>query len=632
MTYYAIDFESYYDKEYGIEECGVYGYLHDQRFDPYLMSVWGKDVQWVGHPKDLPKDIEGKLIRADAFIAHNAGFDRQVWKRCVDLDIFRFDNLRWYCTANMSVYLGGPRSLKDAAKQFLGVEVSKEMRNYMKGRTWAQAVAEGKAEKLMQYALDDSKHCYELWIKYNGQWPDVEREIAEITFKQTQRGVSVNTDLLDKALPRVKRERETALKNIPWVGTCDEKGEEVKPLASKALKAWLKRQNLPIPVTTEAKNPEFMKWQEEHKDVKVVKAMQTYRSTNAMTLKAETLRSQVRPDGRYGFDMKYFGATTGRWSAGYEDEKADGTGFNIQNVYKETLYGLNLREALCAGPGKKFVISDYSQIEPRCLAWLCNDQKFLDAIRAGIPLYEAHAIASMGWKSGEVPLKRANAKLYALAKARVLALGYGAGWAKFIFMAKMYGAGECLLEPITDRDRQAFMRYIKRTKQDEKVAEFNKEQDWTEAVNAWKTVMDFRASNEPITNMWETLERDCRKCSGTDYVVELPSGRKLPYFNVKTLGGIQVQKTRGDVYYKIWGGFLTENVTQATARDVMRDAIINLERAGIATLFTVHDEIVCEVDRNFPKEEIRRIMNLTPEWIPGLPLEIEQEETDYYKK
>jgi hypothetical protein len=77
--------------------------------------------------------------------------------------------------------------------------------------------------------------------------------------------------------------------------------------------------------------------------------------------------------------------------------------------------------------------------------------------------------ASMGWKLGPVPLKKANPKLYALAKARVLALGYGAGWAKFIFMAKMYGAGECLLEPITEKQKQSFLKYIARTKQQEKI-------------------------------------------------------------------------------------------------------------------------------------------------------------------
>jgi DNA polymerase len=112
--------------------------------------------------------------------------------------------------------------------------------------------------------------------------------------------------------------------------------------------------------------------------------------------------------------------------------------------------------------------------------------------------------------------------------------------------------------------------------------------------------MDFRASNPKIKELWAKLESDCYKCVTTDYKVELPSGRILPYFNVNWKGGLVLQKTLGEPPIKVWGGFLTENVTQATARDVMRDAIIRLEDAGIETLFTVHDEIVAEVDANFP--------------------------------
>lgn len=639
MKFYAIDFESYYDKDYGIEECGVYGYLHNDKFNPYLMSVWGEDIQWVGHPKDFDWKLiwsSNKMSGANAvaFLAHNAAFDRQVFQRCIDTGIIPdwADTDTWCCTANLSVFLGGPRSLKDASKYLLGKEMSKEMRNYMKGRTWADAVLEGKDEQLKQYALDDAKNCYELWTKYEDQWPDAERRTAEITFQQTQRGVTVNTEMLDKHLPAVGAARAEALANIPWAGKDDANGEPQKPLGAKALRAWCKENNVTPPSTTEAKSMEFIKWQEANSDVKVIKAMQTYRSTNAMFLKATTLRTQVRPDGRYAFDMKYFGATTGRWAAGWEDDKADSTGFNIQNVYKETLYGLNLRSAIIAGKGKKFVVSDYSQIEPRCLAWLCDDQKFLNAIRAGVPLYEAHAIASMGWNAGPTPLKKSSPKLYALAKARVLALGYGAGWAKFIYMAYLYGAAECLLDPITEKQKFSFLKYIQRTNQQDKIEDFVTDKQWIEAVNAWEIVMDFRASNPKIKDLWARLEKDCWKCSGADYKVELPSGRILPYFNVQTKGGLTLSKTLGNPAIRVWGGFLCENVTQATARDVMRDAIINLEAAGIPTLFTVHDEIVCEVDKNFDKQEIRGIMNKCPEWIPGLPLEIEQDETDYYKK
>ena len=79
-------------------------------------------------------------------------------------------------------------------------------------------------------------------------------------------------------------------------------------------------------------------------------------------------------------------------------------------------------------PGKEFIICDLSQIEPRVLAWLCGDTVLLDQLANGVPLYEAHARATMGWTGGN--LKKENAELYSLAKARVLGLGYGCGAAK----------------------------------------------------------------------------------------------------------------------------------------------------------------------------------------------------------
>lgn len=633
MTY-AIDFETDYDEGYGIEEVGLWNYLHDKRFNPYLVSVVGGGIEYVGHPSKAPWDEIFATGEEVTFVSHNFTFDKQVYVRAIELGIIKAPLPQyWYCTANMSVYIGGPRSLKEACKFLLGIEVNKEMRHYMRGKTWEQAVQEGMDSKLLKYALDDSRYCLQLWEKYNDQWPEIERQCAEITMQQTVRGVYVDTALLDEALPKVIKARHEASKDIPWFGKNDDNGKPLKPTASNALKAWCKENGISVPSTTEAKNPEFIKWQEDNKDVKVIGAMQTYRSTNAAAMKATTLRTRLNEEGKYNFDMKYFGATTGRWSAGYEDENAESSGFNIQNIYSKVMYGLDLRKAIIASPGKKFVISDYSQIEPRCLAWLCQDQDFMDKLDLGQPLYEAHARSSMGWTGGN--LKKENPKIYALAKARVLALGYGAGWAKFIFMATMHGCADCLLEPINDFRRQKFERYLTYTHQTDKVADFTTDKQWTEAVNAWEIVMDFRKTNPKIAGpvgIWKNLERDALRCVGTSYKVELPSGRILQYFDVQNHGGLTVRKTLDAVPIKVWGGFFTENVTQATARDVMRDAIINLEKEGICTLFTVHDEIICEVDKNFDPKIIRDIMNITPPWMPGLPLEISQEETDYYKK
>jgi len=626
----AIDFESYYDDEYGISECGVYNYLHSPKYDAYLISIYGNGISWVGHPRDFDWS---RLPEAYDALAHNAGFDRLVFERCIELGVIPASARpqHWFCTANLSVFLGGPRNLKDAAKYLLGKELSKEMRNYMKGKTWDVAVAEGKDKLLLQYALDDSINCYEIWEKYNEQWPQIERDAAELTFVQTQRGIMINREQLEAGIPGVRKAREEALAGIPWIGKLDPSGDEWKPTAARALKAWCRENGIDEPVTTEAKSPEFKEWQERHPEVTCVGAMQDYRSSNAWLMKAETLHSQINPDGSYNFSLLYFGATTGRWSGGFESDRADSTGFNIQNLVKGEHYGLDIRSCLIARPGKKFVIADFSQIEPRCLMWLTDDKRSLDLLRQGMAVYEVHARAKMGWDKGN--LKKTGGKLYDLAKARVIALGYGTGWAKLIVMCATFGIPLSIFEdPITNADLASFKRYLARTNQEDKTDEFECDLDWVRAVNAWKIVQDYRASEKGVTNFWKQLEADCKRSINGTYTVELPSGRKLNYFNVRGVGGLTCCKTMQDKPIKIWGGFLTENVVQAMARDVMLESMLRAEAAGFKSLFTVHDEMIFEVDADCDASVLEKILIQEPEWAQGLPLGVSFQEGTYYCK
>jgi hypothetical protein len=85
---------------------------------------------------------------------------------------------------------------------------------------------------------------------------------------------------------------------------------------------------------------------------------------------------------------------------------------------------LDIRKLFCARPGRKLILSDLSQIEPRILAWLVNDEAMLAGLVAGQSPYDAHARATMNWKGGE--LKHEDKNLYSLAKPRVLGLATAA--------------------------------------------------------------------------------------------------------------------------------------------------------------------------------------------------------------
>lgn len=636
MNCYAVDFETYYDAGYGIEECGMWHYIHNKKFDPYLVAIYGPDVDYVGHPKDAPWE----KIDDAVWLSHNNAFDKQVYERAAWLGFIPsadsndpYRPSAWYCTANLSVFLGGPRSLKDASEVLLGRKMDKGMRGYMKGKTWAEAVKDGKADALMAYARTDSVNCYDIWIQYSDRWPQAERDLAELMFVQTQRGIEIDNDKLERELPGVYDVREGSVKDIPWSSKKDEKGEPLPLLSTLAMKAWLKEQGVEVPSTCEARDPIFKAWQEKHTDIKCIKAMQTYRSANALFNKGKILYDRIRGDKRFGFEQRYFGATTGRASGGYEDERSDSSKFNIFNMPKEPMYGFDLRGCLVPGKGKKFVIGDYTQVEPRAQAWLVKDEPFMKLLRQGQKLYDAYARSTLGWEGKD--LKKENSALYALAKAHKIALGYQMGWAKLINAAKTYGYTEFLDLPIENYDAKLkkFMAYINRYDQTHHTEGYTTDKEWMWAVNSWCAVTGFRADNPRITDAWKRLESDCRKCVGTDYVVELPSGRLLKYFNVKIVAGkLMVQKTLGEPHINVWGGFLMENITQATARDILCYAMLKMEAEGVTTLFTVYDEIVSEVDLDFPADKIKSLMIEPPAWMPGMPLDVSIEEATFYKK
>ncbi len=71
------------------------------------------------------------------------------------------------------------------------------------------------------------------------------------------------------------------------------------------------------------------------------------------------------------------------------------------------------------------------------------------------------------------------------------------------------------------------------------------------------------------------------------------------------------------------------------ARDVLAEAVIRLENAGLPVVFHAHDEVILEVDIT-SKEEAKRaaeqILGVAPAWAPDLPLGVEGDFADTYVK
>ncbi len=81
-----------------------------------------------------------------------------------------------------------------------------------------------------------------------------------------------------------------------------------------------------------------------------------------------------------------------------------------------------------------------------------------------------------------------------------------------------------------------------------------------------------------------------------------------------------------------YGPKFIENIVQATARDILAEAMLRLDAAGYRIVMHVHDEVVIEAAAEASLEKICDIMGLTPSWAKGLFLRADGFVCDYYKK
>lgn len=277
-----------------------------------------------------------------------------------------------------------------------------------------------------------------------------------------------------------------------------------------------------------------------------------------------------------------------------------------------------IRTALVAREGKIFKVADLSAIEARVLAWLAGEEKVLEVFRTHGKIYEATAAMMFN-----VPLESVTkgSEMRQRGKTASLACGYQGG-----------------ANAITTMDT------------DKKIPDEVK----PGLVKAW------RAAHPNIVRFWyrsqdcaiKALQNPGQKVplsKGAYFITHrnallfyLPSGRYLMYpeaYIAEGQYGPQVRFMGADQTTGKWtrqstyGGKLVENLVQAVARDVLMVGMYNLVRAGYDIVFSVHDEIVTEMDHDKGSlEEIENLMCKMPEWADGLPLAAEGFESHYYRK
>lgn len=661
MTPVAIDYETFYSPKlkYSVKTMIAEQYCRHDLFDPYMVAASDGTTCWAGPIKDFNwSAVEGKLG-----LAHNSYFDESVtaeldrrdWKPKVN-------PASWHCTANLTSFLCNRRSLDQAVDFLYGVKLDKSMRSDAKDRRWQDFTPEDQ-KHMIDYARRDAYWCWKIWNDHSHKWPTLERRLSQLTVAQGRRGVQINTELLDQYICHSHEMKMNTENLIPWIKDADDEEWEdfnKKPTSTKCIAEQCRRKGIPCPPTKSDDEEGYQEWEDTYaKDHAWIMAVSAWRSINKLYRTFLKVKERLRGDGTLPFGLKYFGAHTGRWSGD--------SGVNFQNMRKIPIFcnehglmetnekrcmeavkcfkklgqwpewvrfSIDFRNLVIPRPGKKMIVSDLSQIEPRVLAWLAGDVKMLDLIRSGFGPYEAHARASMNWTGGK--LKDENEELYALAKARVLALGYGAGWEKFIKMAMTLAGLD-----ITEDDPEWVEEPHPITGVIEQKSGFGK--------RSREIVKEFREQNPLIAHrdngIWGRLDGMFKRSIGEDFTMTLPSGRKMVYSKVRCEKRLRPNRDTNkpewqNVYtadvggkrYPNYGGKLTENITQAVARDVFGEHLIRMQDNGWDNLFSVHDEAVLEVDQDVSAKDVEHEMAHCPEWLKGCPVAAEAKEVDFYCK
>lgn len=651
-----IDIETYSSVD--ITTCGAYKYIESPDFEIIIIGYAINDgpVQIVDilNGEEMPLELENTLLDSKVLkVAHNAVFERLSFKR-IGLDI---PAEQWYCTAVKAAYCGLPLSL-DAVSKALDIQDKKldtgkalikyfscpckpTRINGMRTRNYPEHAIE-KWEMYKEYNRYDVLSEREIYHRLeNYEIPDVERKLYALDQRINDRGILVDLELAKAAIDIDNEYTEELTQRAKELTGLD------NPNSVKQLSEWIERETGQL-VESFAKDvmPTLFEQFSEYPNVIEMLNIRTALSKTSIK-KYYAMVNCAMSDDRVRGTFQFYGANrTGRWA---------GRLLQLQNLSKnhiphieiprelvrnrdlstlEMAYGdvadilsQLVRTALIAPKGKVFSVADFSAIEARVISWLSGEEWRLEVFRGDGKIYEA-----TGSKMFNIPISAITkgSDLRQKSKIAELALGYNGAVGAF----KRMGGERMGLSEVEMMD----------------------------LVRKW------RCANPAIVDMWAAFDELSKEavrykktivspykgitfsCNGEYLTIQLPSGRKLFYYKPiirsKTVGrstkatdtifyqGV-VQETKQWGEIDTYGGKLTENIVQATARDILGNSMLNLEAAGFKPVCHIHDECLVEVPEDTAKEcydSMVKVMSIPPDWAKDIPLRADGYITPFYLK
>lgn len=643
MDTLAIDIETYSDVS--LPDCGVHRYAASEQFEILLFAYSLNDeptkIIDLASGEKMPDEIM-KLLTDDSVIktAYNAAFERNCINRYFGLSL---KPEGWRCTLVQASMLSLPLSLEgvgealklDKKKMSEGKELIRFFCMPCKpsksngGRTRNLPSDEPEKWELFKtYCIRDvdvEKQIRNKLSKF--PIPDREQELYCMDQRINDRGIMVDPELITHAVACDLLYKETATKKAYEISGLE------NPNSVAQLKGWLARKGIEIDSLAKAAVEELV----ENTDGDVAEMMKLRLALSKTSVKKyEAMERSVCPDGRVHGLLQFYGANrTGRWAGRLvqihnlpqnhmEDLEL------ARSIVKEGRYDLVellydsipdvlselIRTAFVAKPGCRFIVSDFSAIEARVMGYLAGEGWVMEEFRGAGKIYEQTAS-----KMFHIPIEEITkgSPYRARGKVASLACQYGGAEGALISMGAL---------------------------------NFVEEEELKGLVQSWRT------ANPHIVNYWYEIDGAVkaavkeRKMTKVGMVtvyyqsgmlkIALPSGRVLSYvrprmtvnrFGSESVSYEGVGMNRKWTRIESYGAKFCENIVQATARDVLAEAMLRLEKKGFDIVCHIHDEVVLEVlEGTSSVEEVNEIMAVCPDWCEGLPLKAAGFESPFYKK
>ena len=656
-----IDLETYSSND--LSKCGVYKYSEADDFEILLFgySVDGSEVQVIdlASGETIPEEIIEALTDDNVLKwAHNSQFERiclsrYLRDRGISLDPFHDNHPlstecaqylnpeSWRCSMIWGAYLGLPLSL-DKVGSVLKLEQRKMSEGKALIRYFCVPCKPTKAngERTRNLPSDDPEK-WEIFKAYNKRDVEVEIQIKarlqgfpvpdfvwdeyHIDQEINDRGILIDMPLVENAIAMDDRSKDELSEKIKALTHIDNPG------SVQQMKLWLAENGMEmeslgkkeVAAAIKSAPPELA-------DVLTLRQQLAKSSVK----KYQAMQTAVCKDGRAHGMFQFYGANrSGRWAGriiqlqnlpqNHIPDLEQARELVRQGDYEmvSMLYGdvpdtlsQLIRTAFIPKPGYKFVVSDFSAIEARVLSYLAKEKWRMDVFNKNGDIYCASASAMF-----KVPVEKhgVNSHLRQKGKIAELALGYGGSVGALKAMGALeMGLTEDELQPLVD---------------------------------SWRT------ANPNIVSFWwdvdrcvtDTVKRHIRTethgivfsyKSGMMFIT-LPSGRRLSYvkprmgfnrFGSESVTYMGIGATKKWERIESYGPKFVENIVQAISRDILAYAMKTLRCCAIVG--HVHDELIIECDPRVSLEAVCEQMGRTPPWVPGLKLNADGYECQFYMK